>query len=95
MYGMPVAAERISASMISRLAAMSAAPTHTSHDFQRQIRSTRWPSGIFSTQGMPAQKPSIARNSADSPRYSLMKKVPTMAVSPEMPAAAYTMSGGR
>ena len=45
------------------------------------------PSGIFSAQGSPAQNPSAARNSADSPRYSLTKNVPTMAVRPEIPAA--------
>ncbi len=70
-----------------RLAAISEAPSQTSAALWRQIRSTRWPSGIFSAHGRPAQKPSAARNSADSPRYSLTKKVPTIAVSPEMPAA--------
>jgi len=45
------------------------------------------PSGIFSAHGIPAQKPSAARNSADRPRYSFTKKVPTMPVRPEMPAA--------
>ena len=46
-----------------------------------------WPSGIFSAQGIPAQNASPARKAAERPRYSLMKKVPTMAVSPEIPAA--------
>ena len=45
------------------------------------------PSGIFSAHGIPAQKPSAARNSAERPRYSLTKNVPTMPVSPEIPAA--------
>jgi hypothetical protein len=59
------------------------------------MRSTRWPSGIFNAHGSPAQKPSAARNSAERPRYSLTKKVPTMPVRPETPAAMYTISGGR
>ena len=69
------------------LAAIRLAPRYTSQFFQRQIRSTRCPTGIFSAQGIPAQKPSAARNSAESPRYSLTKKVPTIPVSPETPAA--------
>ncbi len=58
----------ISPIMMSRLAAIIAAPSHTSAAFQRQIRSTRWPTGIFSAHGMPAQKASAARNSAESSR---------------------------
>ena len=54
--------------MMSRLAASIAAPSQTSSAFQRQIRSTRWPTGIFSAHGMPAQKPSAARNAADRSR---------------------------
>src|SRR5512145_147753 len=59
------------------------------------MRSTRCPSGIFSAHGIPAQNPSAARNSAERPRYSLTKKVPTMPVRPEIPAAMYTINGGR
>ena len=82
--------------MMSRLAAIIEAPSHTSSAFQRQIRSTRWPTGIFSAHGMPAQKSSTARNAGEiSSRYSLTKKVPTMPVRPETPYAAYTISGGR
>ena len=36
--------------------------------FQRQMRSTMWPTGIFIAQGMPAQNPSAARNSAERSR---------------------------
>ena len=43
---------------------MSPAPRETSRAFQRQMRSTRWPIGIFSAQGMPTQKPSEARKEA-------------------------------
>ena len=80
--------------MMPTLAASSPAPKNTSVSFQRQIRSTKCPTGIFSAHGRPAQKPSAARNSAESPRYSLTKNVPTIPVRPEMPAARYTMSGG-
>ena len=73
--------------MITTLAAIKPAPTKTSAAFHRQIRSTRCPSGTFRAQGKPAQKPRAARNSADSPNRSLTKNVPTIAVSPEMPAA--------
>ena len=41
---------------------------HTSAAFRRQIRSTRCPTGIFSAQGMPAQKSSPARNAAERSR---------------------------
>ena len=54
--------------MIARLAATSPAPIQTSSAFQRQIRSTRWPSGIFSAQGSPAQKPIPARKAAERSR---------------------------
>ena len=75
--------------MISRLAAIMPAPSHTSSAFQRQIRSTTCPIGIFSAHGMPAQNSSAARNSGESStRYSLTKKVPTIAVRPETPYAA-------
>ena len=73
--------------MISRLAAIRDAPRYTSPAFRFQTRSTMCPSGIFSAHGIPAQKPSAARNSAERPRCSLTKKVPTMPVSPEIPAA--------
>ena len=68
-----------------RLHATSAAPSQTSAPFQRQMMSTRCPSGIFSAQGSPAQNASPARNAADSPRYSLTKNVPTMPVMVEIP----------
>ena len=42
--------------MMSRLAAIIDAPGHTSAAFRRQIRSTRWPTGIFSAHGIPVQK---------------------------------------
>ena len=54
--------------MISRLAAIIDAPSHTSRAFQRQIRSTTWPTGIFSAHGMPAQKSSAARNAGERSR---------------------------
>ena len=41
------------------------------------------------------KKASPERKAADSPRYSLMKKAPTMLVRPETPAARYTSKGGR
>ena len=64
-----IAARSVSSpAMMSRLAAISPAPRNTSQLFQRQMRSTRWPSGIFSAHGMPAQKPSAARKEAESPR---------------------------
>ncbi len=66
---------------------MRDAPRYTSPALCFQMRSTRCPSGILSAHGIPAQKPSAARNSADRPRYSFTKKVPTMPVRPEMPAA--------
>ena len=81
--------------MINMLAAIRPAPRYTNPALCRQIRSTIWPSGIFSAQGSVAQKPRAARNWADKLKYSLTKNVPTMAVRPEIPAAAYTMSGGR
>jgi hypothetical protein len=62
--------------MISRLVAISPAPSHTSPALCRQIRSTRCPSGIFKAQGIPAQKPRAARKAADKPRDSLTKKGP-------------------
>ena len=58
----------IKAYMMVTLAAISPAPSQTSSAFQRQMRSTRWPSGILSAQGMTAQKVSPARKAADSPR---------------------------
>ena len=54
--------------MIRRLAAIMAAPSHTSTAFQRQMRSTTWPTGIFTAQGIPAQNASAARNSAERSR---------------------------
>jgi hypothetical protein len=54
--------------MMSRLAAIIPAPSQTSAAFQRQIRSTRWPTGIFSAHGMPAQKRSAARNAGETSR---------------------------
>ena len=54
--------------MMRRLMATSPAPSQTKRPFQRQITSTRWPSGIFSAQGMPAQKLSPARKAAERPR---------------------------
>ena len=44
------------------------AATKTSTDFQRHIRSTRWPIGIFSAQGRPAQNASPATKAADTSR---------------------------
>ena len=55
-------------SMMDRLAVMSPAPTNTRTPLKRQRRSTRCPRGILSAQGIPAQKPSAARNAAESPR---------------------------
>src|ERR1051326_2616443 len=45
--------------MMRRLAAIIAAPSHTSAAFQRQMRSTTWPTGIFTAHGMPAQKAAL------------------------------------
>ena len=81
--------------MMSRLAAISAAPRKTNAPFHRQTRSTIWPTGIFSAHGIPAQKPSDASSAADSPRCSLTKNVPTTPVSPDTPAATYTINGGK
>ena len=71
--------------MIRKLAVMNPAPMNTSTDFHRHIRSTRWPIGIFSAQGNPAQNASPATKAADTSRYSLTKNVPTTEVMPEAP----------
>ena len=57
----------ISSAMIPRLTVSNPAPNPTSQLFHRQSRSTVWPIGILSAQGMPAQNPSAARNEAESP----------------------------
>ena len=54
--------------MISKLVAINDAPKTTSQPLYRQIKSTRWPTGIFKAQGIIAQKPNAARNSAERPR---------------------------
>ncbi len=73
--------------MMASEVAISEAPHQTRSALRRQMRSTRWPIGIFSTQGNPAQKLRPARKAADRPNCSLTKKVPTTAVRPETPAA--------
>ncbi len=73
--------------MVASEAAISEAPHQTRSALCRQNRSTRWPIGIFSTHGSPAQKARPARNAAERPNCSLTKKVPTTEVRPETPAA--------
>jgi hypothetical protein len=73
--------------MMPSEAATSPAPSQTSTAFQRQMISTRCPSGIFSAQGSPAQNTSPASVAAEKSRYSLTKNVPTMPVTVEKPKA--------
>jgi hypothetical protein len=57
------------------------------HDADAERDDRGGPSGIFSAQGIPTQKLKPARKAAESSRYSLTKNVPTIAVSPDTPAA--------
>ena len=74
--------------MISRLIDTRKAPKYTKYCFRFQYLSIKNPIGIFKAHGIPAQKPMDAINAADKLKKSLIKKIPTILVSPETPAEA-------
>ena len=74
--------------MISRLIDTRQAPKYTNYCLRFQYLSIKNPIGIFKAHGIPAQKPMDAINAADKLKKSLIKKIPTILVSPETPADA-------
>ena len=74
--------------MISRLDDTRKAPRYTKYCLRFQYLSIKNPIGIFKAHGIPAQKPMDAINAADKLKKSLIKKIPTILVSPDTPAEA-------
>ena len=74
--------------MISKLIDTRIAPKYTKYCLRCQYLSIKNPIGIFKAHGIPAQKPMDAINAADKFKKSLIKKIPTILVSPETPAEA-------
>ena len=74
--------------MISRLAAIIAAPSHTSSAFQRQIRSTTWPTGIFSAHGNAGPEQQRGEERRRQVEVVLDEEGADDAVRPETPYAA-------
>ena len=74
--------------MINRLIDTRKAPKYTKYCLRFQYLSIKNPIGIFKAHGIPAQKPMDAINAADKLKKSLIKKIPTIPVSPETPAEA-------
>ena len=74
--------------MINKLIDTRKAPRYTKYCLRYQYLSIKKPIGIFKAHGIPAQKPIEAINAADRFKKSLIKKIPTILVSPDTPAEA-------
>ena len=74
--------------IINRLIDTRKAPKYTKYCLRLQYLSIKNPTGIFKAHGMPAQKPIEAMNAAERLKKSLIKKIPTILVNPDIPAEA-------